>query len=417
MRAHILGLVVLTLAAAGAGLWYSARPDQPIRIGILHSSTGTMAASELPLIDAEQMAIDEINENGGLLGRPLQAVVADGESDPAVFAREAARLIRNERVSAIFGTWTSASRKAVEKVVEDRDSLLFYPVQYEGLETSEHVVYLGAVPNQQILPALRWSLASFGPRFFLVGSDYVFPRAAHEIIRAQLARWGAQVVGERYVPLGSPDMQDAVSAIAASRPDVVINTLNGDSNIAFFEAMGRAGLTSSTTPVLSFSIAEEELQYLPRGTAEGQYAAWTYFQSIPGGGNQRFIARFRDRYGAQRVTSDPIEAAYVGVHLFADAVAAAGTDDAAVVREQLRDRTIRAPDGMWLLDGRNLHTWKTPRVGRIRADGQFDVVWSSDRPIAPEPFPALRSPQEWTTFMNRLQAGWGGRWERPAAAQ
>lgn len=409
-----MGGAALVLIAAA--LYLTAREAPPIRIGVLHSTSGTMALSELPLIDAVQLAVDEINREGGLLGRPLEAVVADGQSDPATFAAEAERLIANEDVSALFGTWTSASRKAVKAVVEAEDHLLFYPLQYEGLEQSSHIVYLGAVPNQQILPTVRWSLFNLGPRFYLVGSDYVFPRAANEVIKAQLARWPAGIVGETYIPLGSPDVSAAIRGILAAKPDVIVNTLNGDSNVAFFEGLRAAGLTAETAPVVSFSIAEEELQYLPGGSMAGHYAAWSYFQTTPGGANERFIARFRDRYGAERVTSDPIEAAYVAVRLYAAAVAAAGSADPPRVREALADRSFSGPGGMIHVDGRNQHAWKTVRIGRIRADGQFDIVWTSGLPLAPQPFPALRSPEAWTTFLDGLQAGWGGRWE-PRQAQ
>jgi urea transport system substrate-binding protein len=340
-------------------------------------------------------------------------VVADGESDPAVFAAQAERLIADEEVSALFGCWTSASRKAVKEVVERHDHLLFYPLQYEGLEQSPQIVYLGAAPNQQILPAVRWSLANLGPRFFLVGSDYVFPRAANAIIRAQLARWPAEVVGEAYVRLGSHDMAGVVQAIAAAQPSVVLNTLNGDSNVAFFEALLAAGLTAARTPTMSFSIAEEELQHLPAKATTGHYAAWTYFQSVAGGSNERFVRTFRERYGMDRVTSDPIEAAYTAVHLFAQAAEAAGSDDPGLVRAAVRERSVNAPGGIMHVDGRNQHTWKTVRIGRARADGQFDVVWTSNGPVAPVPFPALRPMAEWTAFLDGLQSGWGGRWENP----
>ena len=417
MRTRPLIILIAIAAAVVAGaLWWIALPPQPIRIGVLHSSTGTMALSERPLVDAIRLAVEEINRSGGVGGRPLEMVVADGRSDPAVFATEAERLISDEEVSAIFGCWTSASRKAVKEVVERKDHLLFYPLQYEGLEQSPNIIYLGAAPNQQILPAVRWSLANLGSRFYLVGSDYVFPRAAHAIIRAQLERWPASVVGEQYLRLGSRDVAQVVREIAATRPDVVLNTLNGDSNVAFFEALRAAGLTAATTPTMSFSIAEEELRALPPDAMTGHYAAWTYFQSVAGGSNERFVNRFRERYGAERVTSDPIEAAYSAVLLFAEAAAAAGSDDPADVRAEILDRSVKAPGGIAHIDARNQHTWKTVRIDRIRADGQFDIAWTSGHPIAPAPFPPLRSVAEWTTFLEQMQAGWGGQWEPPPAA-
>lgn len=418
MRTHpVVTLILAAAALVAAVLWWMALPATPIRIGVLHSATGTMALSEKPLVDAVRLEVEEINRSGGVDGRPLEMIVADGRSDPAVFAREAERLISEEEVSALFCCWTSASRKAVKEVVERHDHLLFYPLQYEGLEQSQNIIYMGAAPNQQILPAVRWSLANLGYRFYLVGSDYVFPRAANAIIRDQLARWPADVVGESYLPLGSRDVNGVVAGILAAKPDVILNTLNGDSNLAFFEALSGAGVTAATMPVMSFSIAEEELQHLPPAAVTGHYAAWTYFQSVAGGSNERFIRRFRERFGMDRVTSDPIEAAYNSVRLYAEAAKAAKDDDPRAVRAQLRDRSMNGPGGIVHVDGRNQHTWKTTRIGRIRSDGQFDVVWTSAHPIAPMPFPPLRSVAQWTTFLDQMQAGWGGRWEPAAAAR
>lgn len=412
MRRWAVLAALAALVLAGAG-WYLTAPPAPIRIGVIQSTSGTMAISERPLVDAARLAVEEINAGGGVLGRPLEMVVADGRSTPGTFATEAARLVDAERVTALFGGWTSASRKAMAPIVEQRDHLLFYPLQYEGLEQSPNIVYLGAAPNQQILPALRWSLANLGQRFFLVGSDYLFPRAANAIVRAQLERWPAEIVGEEYVPLGARGFAPLVARIAAAQPVVVLNTLNGDSNVAFFEAMRAAGLTAAEAPTMSFSIAEGELAQLPADTIAGHYAAWNYFQSLPSLANQRFVTRFRARFGAERVTSDPIESAYNAVHLYAAAVAAAGDTTPSVVRRFLKERSFAAPGGILFLDGRTQHAWKTIRIGRVRTDGQFDIVWTSGYPIAPQPFPPLRSQQEWTAMVDRLKAGWGGRWENP----
>jgi urea transport system substrate-binding protein len=276
---------------------------------------------------------------------------------------------------------------------------------------------LRAAPNQQIIPAVRWSLANLGRRFYLVGSDYLFPRAANAIIREQLSRWPAEIVGEDYPLLGSRDVARVVKAIAAAKPDVILNTINGDTNVAFFGAMEAAGLTASVTPTVSFSIAEEELRQLPAQSMTGHYAAWTYFQSVPGAGNARFVESFQDRFGIERVTDDPIEAAYVAVHLFAEAAAAAGSEMPALVREQLRERAFEGPGGFVFVDGANQHTWKTVRIGRMRNDGQFDIMWwTSGHPIAPQPFPPLRPVDAWTAFLDQLQARWDGRWDNPGVA-
>jgi urea ABC transporter urea binding protein len=408
--------LLLTVAAAGivAVATVAWRPRTPIRVGVLHSLSGTMAISERALVDAVQMAVDEINRSGGVLGRQVEPIVADGQSDPATFAREAQRLITAERVKAVFGCWTSGSRRTARPIFEQYNHLLFYPVQYEGLENSPNIVYLGAAPNQQIIPAVRWLMQTTGRRFFLVGSDYVFPRAANAIIRDHVTAWRGQIVGEEYVPLGASALEPVARAIAAARPDAILNTLNGDSNIAFFRALRAAGIDPARTPTMSFSLAEQEIKSLPSEAIAGDYAAWNYFQSLDTAVNQQFVRSFKARYGADRVTSDPIEAAYVGVHLWAAAAAAAGSPEPAAVRAAVADRSIRGPGGMIYVDPENRHAWKTVRIGRIRPDGQFQVVWSSEYPIRPVPYPPQRTVQAWEDLLKQLQTSWGGRWVKPS---
>lgn len=390
------------------------RSSEPIRVGILHSLSGTMAISETPVVDATRLAIAEINEAGGILGRRLEPVVADGRSDWPEFGRQAERLISEDRVHVIFGCWTSASRKMVKPVVERHDHLLFYPVQYEGLEQSPNIVYTGAAPNQQITPAVAWARRELGARFFLVASDYVFPRAANAIIRDQVAEFGGEIVGERYALLGSQDVDVMIDAIVDARPDVVLNTINGDTNLAFFQSLSEAGLSSADVPVMSFSVAENELKYMDPETVTGHYAAWSYFQSTDTTENERFIERFRSAYGTRRVTDDPMEAAYFGVHLWAKAVARAGTVETAAVRRALAGLSAAAPGGSVSIDSATYHTWKTVRVGRVREDGQFDIVWTSPGPVRPIPFPSSRSPAAWREFLADLQRGWDGAWAAPA---
>lgn len=415
---RVLNVVVVVAALAGAAYVVKAvlAQDRPVRIGILQSLSGTMAISEKSLVDAAELAVDEVNRDGGVLGRSVEAVVADGRSDPEWFAHEAERLIRDEHVSAVFGCWTSGSRKTVLPVIEHYHHLLFYPLQYEGLEESPDIVYLGAAPNQQIIPALKWVIGNIGRRVYLVGSDYVFPRAANAIIRAQAARWRADVVGEDYVVLGGHDVDAVVRRIVAAHPDAILNTLNGDSNVAFFTALRAAGVTAAQVPTISFSIAEEELRSLPRDAVAGDYAAWTYFQSIESPGNELFVRDFKRRYGESRVTDDPIEAAYVGVKLWAQAANAAGSVEPAAVRRAVVDRSFRAPGGMIYVDAETRHTWKEVRIGRIRADGQFQIVWSSDRPVRAEPFPSGRTRAQWQSFLDTLYRQWGSRWYNPGAA-
>lgn len=408
-RAAAAAVVVIAATAA----WLVLRPRATIRVGALHSVSGHMAISERALVDALTLATEELNASGGVLGRPVELVTADGASDSARFAVEAERLFDVEGVDAIFGCWTSASRKAVMPVVESRRRLLFYPLQYEGLEQSEWIVYCGAAPNQQVLPATRWAALNLGQRFFLVGSDYVFPRTANELIKDTVQGWRAEVVGERYVPLGSDDVEAVIAEIAGARPVVVLNTLNGATNVAFFRALREAGLTADEVPVVSFSVSEEELSHLEAETIAGHHAAWTYFQSLESSENDDFVWRFRARHGEDRVTSDPIEAAYSAVLLWAAAVERAGTTSPAAVREALRGLSLRAPSGMIHVDAETLHLWKVPRVGRVRADGQFEVVWSSRTPVRPEPFLGTRTREEWQAHLEGLRSAWGGSWEAP----
>jgi urea transport system substrate-binding protein len=372
-------------------------------VGILHSLTGTMAYSESPVVDATLLAIDEINRRGGLLGRRVEAIIADGRSDGATFAHKAESLFAENKVSALFGCWMSAHRRQVVPIVERYDGLMVYPVQYEGLESSPNVFYTGAAPNQQIIPAMRWAFGFLNcRRLFLVGSDYIFPRIANQIVRDQTTRNSAEIVGEIYIPSGSLEVRDLVIAIAAAAPDLIVNTINGDSNIAFFRSLRAAGMTPDLLPTLSFSIGENELRNLDIG---GDYAAWNYFQSIDRRENQIFLDSFRSRYGPQRVTSDPMEAAYVGVNLWAQAVTEGGSSKPADIRAALRHQSFNAPEGLVHIDPDNQHTWKTIRVGKVLEDGQFEVIYSSEKPIRPEPYPNTRPLRDWNLIVDSLLSG------------
>ena len=402
--------------AAAGGLPVVARPSgPPIKVGVLHSLTGSMRESESPVVDATLLAIDELNQAGGLLGRPIEVIVRDGRSNSKVFATEARKLIVDENVCTVFGCWTSASRKTVVPIFERHDNLLMYPVQYEGLEQSPNVVYLGATPNQQIVPALNWIFA-FGRKrkFFLVGSDYVFPRAANAIIRDELDELGAEVVGEEYLPLGSYDVQAVVDKIVAAEPDVILNTINGDTNLPFFKRLRAAGVTPEVTPTISFSIGEQEIRNLNPEEMAGDYAAWNYFQTLDTPENLKFVEAFRARYGPQRVLTDPMEAAYIGVKLWAAAVRQAGSDDVGKIRRALGGQKILAPQGEVTIDPATHHAFKTPRVGQIDANGQFELVLNEVKPERPVPFPPPRSRQDWEYFLEKLYAGWGDQWEAPS---
>jgi len=404
-------IVIIALVMSSGSDWDA--QNEPIKIGILHSLSGTMAISERSVVDAALLAVDEINTEGGVIGRQILPVVVDGQSDWIIFQEEAERLITKEDVSVIFGCWTSACRKMVKPVVERLDHLLFYPIQYEGLEESSNIVYTGAAPNQQIIPAVKWFLDNRGKRFFLVGSDYVFPWAANAIIKDYLEYLGGETVGEEYILLGSTEVDDVISKIVAAKPDVIFNTINGDTNLAFFQGLTSSGIDSDETPTVSFSIAEEELRSLDPELMAGNYAVWNYFQSLDTPDNHRFVENFKHKYGEDRVVDDAIRAGYLGLYLWAAAVESAGTDDVSKVKDSIRGQHFDAPGETVYVDSENLHTWKSPIIGQMKPDGQFGIVWKSETIIHPVPYPVSRTRSQWNRFLMTLYNKWGGAWANP----
>ncbi|MEB3310618.1 MAG: urea ABC transporter substrate-binding protein [Snowella sp.] len=377
-----------TTASPGTEASPAAGGGDTIKVGILHSLSGTMAISETTVVDAELMAIEEINAAGGVLGKKIEPIKEDGASDWPTFAEKATKLIDQDKVVAIFGCWTSASRKAVLPVFESKNHMLWYPVQYEGQECSKNVFYTGAAPNQQIEPAVNWLLENKGKEFFLVGSDYVFPRTANTIIKEQLKAKGGKTVGEDYLPLGNTEVTPIITKIKQALPNggVIFNTLNGDSNVAFFKQIQSAGLKPDKYPVLSVSIAEEEVQQIGVDYLLGQYAAWNYFQTVDTPANKKFVEAFKAKYGADRVTNDPAEAAYIAVYLWKKAVEKAGTaDDLDKVRLAAIGQEMDAPEGMVKMTP-NHHISKTVRIGQVNKDGLFDIVWATDGPVNPIPW-------------------------------
>jgi urea ABC transporter urea binding protein len=408
MLRHLSAILMLCALSLGAGC--SQGKSESIRVGVLHSTSGTMSISETPVQEATLLALEEINAGGGLLGRRLEPVLADGRSDPDQFAIEAERLIQEESVAVLFGCWTSASRKAVVPVVRRNDHLLFYPVQYEGVEQSPYVVYTGATPNQQLVPGVKWAFDNLGKRFFLVGSDYVYPHVSNKIARTQIQALGGEVVGEEYILLGSDTVEPVVQKILEAKPDIILNTLNGSVNQAFFEALRKAGIKSADLPTMSMSLTESSLQNMDVNLVVGDYATWNYFGSIDSEPNEKFVKAFKSRYGADRVTDDPMEAAYIGVHLWAQAAEQADSLTAADVRRTIGFQSLLAPEGIVSIDPITQHTWKTVRVGQIRENAQFETVWTSNGPIRPRPFPAYLPRAEWDEFLSGLYLGWGKSW-------
>ena len=356
-----------------------------VKLGFLNSTSGPMAISEQTVRDALIMAAEEINADGGIMGKQIEYVEEDGQSEPTVFAEKINKLLTQDQVAAVFGGWTSASRKAMLPVVEGANGLLFYPVQYEGLEASENIYYTGATTNQQIIPAMDFLASQGVETLFLAGSDYVFPRTANKIIKQYAAELGIEIVGEEYVPLDSDDWTTQVAKIAAAKPDFVFNTINGSSNVGFIKAYYEAGLGPDNSPIISVSIAEEEAPAMGEDVT-GQYAAWNYFQSVDTPANAEFIEAFQTEYGDDRPTSDPMEAAYTSLYLYKNMVEKAESFCVDAVNEASDGVTFEAPEGTVTVDGENHHIAKTGLIGQINAENQFDVVWSSEEPIEPDPF-------------------------------
>ena len=363
-----------------------AASSDSIKVGVLHSLSGTMSISETAVRDATLMAIEEINASGGVLGKQLEYIQEDGASDWPTFAEKAKKLLQSDEVAVVFGGWTSASRKAMLPVFEGEKGLLFYPVQYEGLETSPNIFYTGATTNQQIVPAVEYLLEQGKTKFYLLGSDYVFPRTSNLIINKQLKGAGLKAVGEEYTPLGHTEYSTVIAKIRAAEPDVVFNTLNGDSNVAFFKQLKDAGISAEDLPTLSVSVAEEEITGIGPENMLGHLVAWNYFQTTDTPENEKFVAAFKAKYGENRVTDDPIEAGYFGVYLWAKAVEKAGSTDVAAVKAAAKGLTFQAPGGLVTIHMENQHVAKTVRIGEVRADGQIDEIWNSGEPVVPDPY-------------------------------
>ncbi len=392
-------ILLLTLAAAA---WLLRRPAAdaaergPIVIGVLHALSGPMATSEAPLVQAVRLAVDEINGGGGLLGRRVQLRVEDTRADPVVAAAAATRLIREQHAVALFGCWTSLCRQAVRPVVEAGRHLLFYPMAYEGMEQSPHIVYTGPTPNQQVLPATDWAMQTFGRRVYLVGTDGPFPRRVNAMLRDFVQLGGGEVVGERYVRLGSTDVAAVAAELQALRPAVVLSTLSGDSNGAFFDALAAGPLAA--LPLLSFAAAEPDMRAYGGGRLARHYTAWGYLQSLPGSANADFLARLRRAHGPAAQASDPAVSAYVGVHLWAAAVRELGGTQTEAVNANVLQQGVAAPHGHVEVDAQTRHVRRPLRVAQVQPDGQLREVWQLPRTAKPAPWPAFRSRSHWTAI-------------------
>ena len=372
-------------ATALCGTMAHAQDVEPIRIGVLHSLSGTMAISETTLRDVMLMLIERQNAMGGVLGRPLEAVVVDPASDWPRFAELARELIEGEEVSVVFGAWTSVSRKSVLPVFEELNSILFYPVQYEGQESQRNVFYTGAAPNQQAIPAVDYLIEVEGvERFYLAGTDYVYPRTTNQILEAYLLAQGVapEDIIVNYTPFGHSDWQTIVSEIAAfgatGRRAAVVSTINGDANVPFYLELANQGITAEDIPVIAFSVGEEELAGLDTTPLVGHLAAWNYFMSVDTPENEEFITAWHEFIGTdERVTNDPMEAHYIGFNMWVQAVTAAGTTDPDAVIDAMIGVAVPNLSGGLSSMGANHHITKPVLIGEIQADGQFEIVWQT----------------------------------------
>ncbi len=382
----LAGIMTASLAGCGGGSQASAGEDGAVKVGLLHSLTGSMAISETSVRDAEVLAIEEINAAGGVNGCQISYVEEDGASNPSTFATKAEKLIEEDEVATVFGCWTSSSRKAVKSVFEDYGNLLWYPVQYEGMETSENIVYMGAAPNQQIVPAIQYLVDQGYKKFFLLGSDYVFPRTANMIINAQLEAAGCEVVGEEYADMEQTEFSAIISKIEASGCDVIVNTLNGTGNVSFFKQMAEKNYTSEDYMTMSFSIAEEEVKTIGADILKGHMVSWNYYQTTEGEKNEAFVSAYKEKFGEDRVTSDPAEAAYDAVYMWAAACEKAGSFEVEDVLAALDGMSIDAPEGTIAFDADNNHIYKPVRVGEIQEDGLIYTVYETNEAVKPDPY-------------------------------
>ncbi|MBI2778619.1 MAG: urea ABC transporter substrate-binding protein [Gammaproteobacteria bacterium] len=400
---HLTRSIFKTAAiAAGIAFATAAHAADTIKVGILHSLSGTMAISETSLKDVALMTIDEINAKGGVLGKKLEAVVVDPASNWPLFAEKSRELLQKEKVAVVFGCWTSVSRKSVLPVFEELNGLLFYPVQYEGEELSQNVFYTGAAPNQQAIPAVEYLMSKDGggaKRFFLLGTDYVYPRTTNKILRAFLKSKGVKEgdIKEIYTPFGHSDYQTIVADVkkfAAGGKTAVISTINGDSNVPFYKELSNQGVKATDIPVVAFSVGEEELRGIDAKPLVGHLAAWNYFMSLKNPENDKFIKMWKDYVkkqklpgGDKRVTNDPMEATYAGIHMWAQAAEKAKSVDVNKVRTAMAGQTFKAPSGYELkMDEKNHHLWKPVMIGEIRPDGQFDIVWETKKTLRAQPW-------------------------------
>lgn len=407
-------LVIILLACLGAGLFLLfqvKKPIQVIKVGILHSQSGPLAVTEKPLVDMALWAIEDLNAKGGLLGKKVVPIIADGKSDWPTFAREAERLINDEKVVAIFGCYTSASRKMVKEVVEKYNNLLFYSVQFEGLETSPNIVYLGATANQQTIPAVIWTLQNLGKKIFLVGYDALYPKVTSRIIKDILAAKDGEIVGEAYTSYEQTNYDGIVKKIIETKPQVIFNLLAGEAHAHFSGALRTAGISTEKIPTMSISVTESELHELNINDMIGDYSVQNYFQSLDTQANRQFIKRIKQLAGHDQYISNVMENVFVALRFWTDAVTRAGTTETNAVRAQLSERALSTAEGIISIDKKTQYAWKPVVIGKIFSNKQFGIIWNSVSTIEPLPFPPFRSKEQWEQLLHDLYAKHGNKWQ------
>jgi urea transport system substrate-binding protein len=403
-RRAVVKMLAIAASVAAIGASASALAQQKtVKVGILHSLSGTMAISETVLKDIALMAIEEINAKGGVMGAKIEPVVVDPASNWPLFAEKARQLVTQDKVAVTFGCWTSVSRKSVLPVFEELNGLLFYPVQYEGEEISKNVFYTGAAPNQQAIPAVEYLMSKDGggaKRFVLLGTDYVYPRTTNKILRAFLKSKGIaeKDIDEVYTPFGHADYQTIVANVkkfSAGGKTAVISTINGDSNVPFYKELGNQGLKATDVPVVAFSVGEEELRGVDTKPLVGHLAAWNYFMSVKNPENAGFVKKWGSYAKAKSIaghkdrplTNDPMEATYIGIYMWKQAVEKAKSFDVDKVRVAMGGQTFKAPSGFVAkMDEKNHHLHKPVYIGEVKADGQFNVVWKTKGPVKAQPW-------------------------------
>jgi urea transport system substrate-binding protein len=402
-RRAVVKMLAIAASVAAVGSSSALAQQKTVKVGILHSLSGTMAISETVLKDTVLMAIDEINAKGGVMGAKIEPVIVDPASNWPLFAEKARQLLTQDKVAVVFGCWTSVSRKSVLPVFEELNGLLFYPVQYEGEEISKNVFYTGAAPNQQAIPAVEYLMSKDGggaKRWFLLGTDYVYPRTTNKILRAFLKSKGVaeKDIEEVYTPFGHADYQTIVANIrkfSAGGKTAVVSTINGDSNVPFYKELGNQGLKATDVPVVAFSVGEEELRGVDTKPLVGHLAAWNYFMSIKAPANDEFTKKWAAYAKARNIpghkdkplTNDPMEATYIGMYMWKQAVEKAKSFDVDKVRVAMAGQTFTAPSGITsTMDAKNHHLHKAVFIGEVKADGQFNVVWKTKGPVKAQPW-------------------------------